>query len=68
MEQIDVRGMSCPQPVLMTKKALERNSTGVVILVDSNTAKTNVERFLTLSGYTVNIAINNGDFLISATK
>lgn len=71
MAQIDTRGMSCPQPVLMTKKALEINSTEVTILVDSKTAKSNVERYLNLTGYTINTVELDGDantFEISARK
>ncbi len=71
MAQIDTRGMSCPQPVLMTKKALEVNSTEVTVLVDSNTAKSNVERYLNLTGYTINTVELDGDantFEISAKK
>ena len=71
MAQIDTRGMSCPQPVLMTKKALEVNSTEVTVLVDSKTAKSNVERYLNLTGYTINTVELDGDantFEISAKK
>ncbi|MFZ3131904.1 MAG: sulfurtransferase TusA family protein [Desulfosporosinus sp.] len=71
MTQIDTRGMSCPQPVLMTKKALEVCSTEVTVLVDSKTAKANVERYLNLTGYTVNTVHLVGDgntFEISAQK
>lgn len=53
MKTIDTCGMSCPQPVLMTKKALEQNKDGVEILVDNNTAKQNVTRFLKNAGYRV---------------
>lgn len=69
MAQIDTRGMSCPQPVLMTKKALELCSTEVTVLVDSKTAKSNVERYLNLTGYTINTVELDGDantFEISA--
>ncbi|KUO70053.1 MAG: preprotein translocase subunit TatB [Desulfosporosinus sp. BRH_c37] len=71
MAQIDTRGMSCPQPVLMTKKALEVNSNEVTVLVDSKTAKLNVERYLNLTGYTINTVELDGDantFEISARK
>ncbi|MDR3584206.1 MAG: sulfurtransferase TusA family protein [Desulfosporosinus sp.] len=71
MAQIDTRGMSCPQPVLMTKKALEVNSTEVTVLVDSKTAKSNVERYLNLTGYSINTVALDGDantFEISAKK
>ncbi|MCB8814620.1 sulfurtransferase TusA family protein [Desulfosporosinus shakirovi] len=71
LAQIDTRGMSCPHPILMTKQALEVNSTEIAVLVDSKTAKSNVERYLNLSGYTVNTIELDGEtntFEISAKK
>ena len=31
-------GMSCPEPVLMTKRHPEENKNGISVLVDNNTA------------------------------
>jgi selenium metabolism protein YedF len=45
---VDARGEVCPKPLIMTKKQL--NETGVdgkfVVLIDNETSKENVERFL----------------------
>lgn len=60
MIKIDARGMSCPQPVLMTKKAIKENSDQVEVLVDNETARGNVSRFLSTSGYRVSFN-NDGD-------
>lgn len=68
MKTIDTCGMACPQPVLMTKKALDRNPKGADIIVDNNTAKGNVERFLKNSGYSISIKERGEDFLIEARK
>lgn len=46
---VDARGCSCPQPVLMTKKALEKES-AFEVLVDNNTAKNNILRFANSQG------------------
>lgn len=66
MKKVDTCGMSCPQPVLMTKKALQENPKGVDIIVDNNTAKGNVERFLKNSGYNIEIKENGETYIISA--
>lgn len=66
--QIDVRGVSCPQPVLMTKKALENNKEGIDVIVDNMTARGNVERFMKNSGYKVTIEEKEDDFILSARK
>lgn len=68
MLKIDTCGMSCPQPVLMTKKALDKNPDGIDIIVDNNTAKENVKRFLKKSGYKSEIEEENDTFIISARK
>lgn len=68
MERIDVRGMSCPQPVLMTKNAIQKHPEGIEIIVDNNTAKNNINRFLKNSGYKVEFKNMDDDTLIIAEK
>ena len=68
MIRIDTCGMSCPQPVLMTKKSLENNPEGVDIIVDNNVAKGNVARFLKSAGYNASIIEKEDTFIIEARK
>lgn len=68
MKKIDTCGMSCPQPVLMTKKALDVEKDGLDVLVDSITAKENVTRFMQNAGYSVQIEEIEGTFLLKARK
>lgn len=68
MKQIDVRGLSCPQPVILTKKALEESPEGLEILVEDLTAKTNIERFVRLSGYQVESKEEEGNFLLKVGR
>ncbi len=68
MMKIDTCGMSCPQPVLMTKKSLIENPEGVDIIVDNNVAKGNIERFLKNAGYTSSIIEKEDVFIIEARK
>lgn len=53
MTTIDACGRSCPEPVLMTKKALAAGEEGYLILVDNATAKENVTRYAQNHGYAV---------------
>ena len=66
MHKIDTCGTSCPQPVLMTKKALEKDSAGIEVLVDNNTSKINVSKFLSSKGYNVTIDEKDDIFTIRA--
>lgn len=68
MNRIDTCGTSCPQPVLMTKKALENNPNEIEILVDNNTSKTNVIKFLSSKGYNVAIKEDGDIFTLKAEK
>lgn len=50
---VDARGLSCPQPVLETKTALEKAAGDLVeILVDTVTSRENVSRFARSKGWT----------------
>jgi TusA-related sulfurtransferase len=51
---IDARGLSCPQPVLLTRQTIGGLTAGIVeILVDSVTSRENISRFARTSGWTV---------------
>ena len=42
---VDARGLSCPQPVLMTLNRIKKAGSGeIVVLVDTDTSKDNVSR------------------------
>ena len=43
---IDAKGLACPQPVVLTKQALEGFNHGeITVLVDNDTARENILRF-----------------------
>ena len=45
MIEIDARGLACPQPVILAKKAIDGMTEGEVIaIVDNTTAKENISR------------------------
>jgi TusA-related sulfurtransferase len=44
-ELVDARGLSCPQPVILTRRKMKELKRGIFeVLVDSNTSKENVSR------------------------
>ena len=45
---VDARGVLCPKPLIMTKKQLSKTAkdTSFLVLIDNETSKENVERFL----------------------
>lgn len=61
--------MSCPQPVLMTKKALSCNVSELEIIVDNTTALNNVTRFLSSQGFSrISNRADGSDTIIHAAK
>lgn len=59
---LDCQGLACPQPVIMTKKALEERPAQLTVLVDNAAAKENVAKFAASLGYGVNIEPAGGVF------
>jgi selenium metabolism protein YedF len=56
---VDARGFSCPQPVVLAKKALE-SSENIVVIVDNNAALENVRRLGAKLGCSIEIE-NTGE-------
>lgn len=52
---VDARGQLCPQPLILTKKALTESTAGqqISVLIDNETSVENVERFLSDNGIAV---------------
>jgi selenium metabolism protein YedF len=55
LKTVDARGQACPQPVLLTRKALTEASE-VLVIVDNDTAQLNVSRMAEKSGHRVDAA------------
>jgi tRNA 2-thiouridine synthesizing protein A len=66
MVEVDARGLSCPLPVMRTKKALDAAPDSLVVLVDSGTAKANVTNMLADEGYSVTTTDEPDYFRIEA--
>ena len=65
---IDARGRSCPDPVIMIKKALESKAASYEMMVDNRVSLENVTRFAKNVGYQVEFKEQDGDFLLKITK
>lgn len=68
MTELDCTGLSCPIPVVKTKKALKDNPEGLNVLVDNMAAKENVSRFSATMGYNVTVTENDGTWKIEIRK
>ena len=70
MEYIDLKGMSCPLPVIETKKLIEAGSIEELeVSVDQGSPRENVTRFLESRGYRVSVKSDQPDSVVlRATK
>ena len=62
MIEVDVRGFSCPIPVVRTKKAIEGNpNEPITVLVETAVSKENVSRLAQSKKYAVHVEEAAGD-------
>jgi len=64
---VDARGLPCPQPVILTKKAIAE-ADEVTTIVDNETAMNNVSRLAKKAGFRVEVKEREGDFYLHLTK
>jgi selenium metabolism protein YedF len=66
---LDLRGLSCPLPVVRTKEALESMEDGdLTIIVDNESSRINVGRFLESQGFIAHVEWRDGDFYLRISK
>jgi len=59
---VDARGLSCPQPVILTLNAIKKLGKGnLTVLVDTDTAKENVSRAAKAQGWEIKDIKPEGD-------
>jgi selenium metabolism protein YedF len=67
--QVDARGLNCPQPVILTKKALDEIEEGKIItIVNNEVAKENVKKLAQSMTCSVDIQEIGGDYYINIFK
>ncbi len=64
---IDARGLSCPQPVINAKRALE-DADSIVVIVDNRTAVENVSRMAASQGCAVDVEDKGEGIYLSIRK
>lgn len=64
---IDARGLSCPEPVLLTKRSIASEN-HITVLVDTEVSRENVTRFLKDQGFSVQSSEKEDSFEILAKR
>ena len=68
MKVLDARGLSCPEPVIIMRKAMMSKDTEYQIGVDNVVSREKVTRFAEHQGYKVTVSENNGEYTLSIRK
>ncbi|EOD01184.1 SirA-like protein [Caldisalinibacter kiritimatiensis] len=66
---VDARGRSCPEPVVMTKNALDNyDGEKIQVLVDAMVAVENIKRFVEGRGFNVEVEEKDEEYIITINK
>ncbi len=66
--QVDARGLSCPQPVVLTQKAIKDGKTSFEVLVSNVVSKENVIRCVQNNKMKAEVVENGDEFKIVVSK
>ena len=67
-KQVDARGLSCPQPVILTRKAIQADEFPIEVLVETVTSRENVQRMAEKAGCRVRVQEAGDEFRLTITK
>lgn len=68
-QRIDVRGLSCPLPVVAVRNKLLEMEKGILeILIDTGTSKDNITRMVTNAGWKVVAREEDEEYLLIISK
>ncbi|HEY67688.1 MAG TPA: SirA family protein [Thermoflexia bacterium] len=65
---VDARGLSCPQPVILTRKAIQAGEFPIEVLVETVTSRENVRRVAEKAGLQVRVEEVGDEFKLTITK
>lgn len=67
MYNVDARGLSCPEPIILLKKALKDNDQ-VLLTVDNKTSVETCTRFSESKGYSVTVKTSGSVHELTVVK
>ena len=68
MKTVDARGLSCPQPVILARKAIDEGHFPVEVLVETVTSRENVRRAAAKMGCRVEVEDRGDDFKLTLSR
>ena len=68
MNIVDARGCACPEPVMMTREAMDVDPSHIEVLVSETCAVENITRFAGHFGYAVSARQEGDDTRLTLTE
>ena len=65
---VDARGLSCPQPVILARSAIQAGEFPIEVLVETVTSRENVRRAAERLGCTVQVEERDDEFKLTLTR
>lgn len=66
--RIDARGLSCPQPVILARRAIQGGAFPIEVWVDTATSRDNVTRAAQKLGCSVQVSEEEGGFRLTLRR
>ena len=67
-KMVDARGLSCPQPVILARNAIQAGKFPIEVLVDTVTSRENVKRMAEKAGLQVHIEEVGNEFKLTIAR
>jgi tRNA 2-thiouridine synthesizing protein A len=68
IKTVDASGLSCPEPVILARRAIQQGQFPIRVLVDTGTSRDNVSRMAQSAGCKVGVEDKDRGFVLTLTK
>lgn len=66
--EVDARGLSCPQPAMMAREAIQAGQFPIEVVVDTVTSRENVRRIGCMAGCSVEVEPAGDGFKLTISR
>ncbi|MGA1869285.1 MAG: sulfurtransferase TusA family protein [bacterium] len=68
-ERIDARGLSCPQPIVLTRNRMKEKGQGIFeVIVDTASSRDNIARLADNEGWNISEKIMGDEFYLTLIR
>ena len=69
IERIDARGLSCPQPIVLTRNKMKELFEGTFeVMVDTGTSRDNIARLAAHEGWNITVRKERDEFSLTLSR